>query len=52
MLMNNGRHPITNETVVPADVVDHAATGISVSDGKATYPEFVGLPFFPLKMYV
>ncbi|KAJ6587916.1 beta-lactamase/transpeptidase-like protein [Mycena capillaripes] len=39
MLLNKGRHPITNETVVPEDVVDHVATGVSVARGKAAYPE-------------
>ncbi|KAJ6492259.1 beta-lactamase/transpeptidase-like protein [Mycena sanguinolenta] len=39
MLLNNGRHPTTNETVVPEDVVDHVATGVSVASGKAAYPE-------------
>ncbi|KAJ7135135.1 beta-lactamase/transpeptidase-like protein, partial [Mycena filopes] len=39
MLLNKGRHPTTNETVVPEDVVDHVATGVSVARGKAAYPE-------------
>jgi len=39
--MNNGRHPITNETIVPADVIDRVATGVSVSEGKEEFPEFV-----------
>ncbi|KAF7341680.1 F-box domain-containing protein [Mycena sanguinolenta] len=39
MLLNKGRHPTTNETVVPEDVVDHVALGVSVSRGKAAYPE-------------
>ncbi|CAK5267136.1 unnamed protein product [Mycena citricolor] len=39
MLLNDGRHPITNETVVPADVVEHVATGVTVANGKASYPE-------------
>ncbi|KAF7343155.1 F-box domain-containing protein [Mycena venus] len=39
MLLNNGRHPSTNETVVPEDVVEHVALGVSVQRGKATYPE-------------
>ncbi|KAJ7877883.1 beta-lactamase/transpeptidase-like protein [Mycena leptocephala] len=34
-----GRHPMTNETVVPEDVVEHVALGVSVSLGKAEYPE-------------
>ncbi|KAJ7024026.1 beta-lactamase/transpeptidase-like protein [Mycena alexandri] len=39
MLLNKGRHPTTNETVVPEDVVEHVATGVSVARGKAAYPE-------------
>ncbi|KAJ7153968.1 beta-lactamase/transpeptidase-like protein [Mycena crocata] len=39
MLLNKGRHPTTNETVVPEDVVEHVATGVSVAQGKAAYPE-------------
>ncbi|KAJ7615928.1 beta-lactamase/transpeptidase-like protein [Roridomyces roridus] len=31
MLLNKGRHPTTNETVIPEDVVDHLATGVSVA---------------------
>jgi len=41
MLMNNGRHPITNETIIPADVIDRVATGVTVSEGKEEFPEFV-----------
>ncbi|KAJ7615898.1 beta-lactamase/transpeptidase-like protein [Roridomyces roridus] len=39
MLLNKGRHPTTNETVIPEDVVDHLATGVSVANGKPKYPE-------------
>ncbi|KAJ7681368.1 beta-lactamase/transpeptidase-like protein [Mycena rosella] len=39
MLLNDGRHPTTNATVVPADVVEHVALGASVSLNKAEYPE-------------
>ncbi|KAJ7704705.1 beta-lactamase/transpeptidase-like protein [Mycena metata] len=39
MLVNKGRHPTTNETVVPEDIVEHVATGVSVARGKAAYPE-------------
>ncbi|KAJ7144729.1 beta-lactamase/transpeptidase-like protein, partial [Mycena crocata] len=39
MLMNNGRHPTTNATVIPEDVVEHAALGVSVSLKKAEFPE-------------
>lgn len=41
MLLNKGRHPTTNETVVPEDVVEHVAHGVSVARGKAPYPELV-----------
>lgn len=41
MLLNEGKHPYTNKTVVPSSVVEHAATGITVSEGKASYPELV-----------
>ncbi|KAJ7349818.1 beta-lactamase/transpeptidase-like protein [Mycena albidolilacea] len=39
ILLNKGRHPTTNETVVPEDVVEHVAHGVSVARGKAPYPE-------------
>ncbi|KAF9441628.1 beta-lactamase/transpeptidase-like protein [Macrolepiota fuliginosa MF-IS2] len=39
MLLNDGRHPYTNKTIVPTSVVEHAATGVTVSNGKAPYPE-------------
>ncbi|KAJ6623649.1 beta-lactamase/transpeptidase-like protein [Mycena sp. CBHHK59/15] len=39
MLLNKGRHPVTNETVIPEDVVEHVALGESVSLKKAEYPE-------------
>ncbi|KAJ7651365.1 beta-lactamase/transpeptidase-like protein [Roridomyces roridus] len=39
MLLNQGRHPKTNETVISEDVVDHLATGVSVASGKPKYPE-------------
>ncbi|KAF7331629.1 F-box domain-containing protein [Mycena kentingensis (nom. inval.)] len=38
-LLNKGRHPHTNETIIPKQVVDHVATGVSVAAGKAAYPE-------------
>lgn len=41
MLLNNGRHPITNATVVPSEVVEHVAQGLTVSEGKASDPELV-----------
>ncbi|KAJ7141548.1 beta-lactamase/transpeptidase-like protein [Mycena filopes] len=39
MLLNEGRHPATNVTVIPADVVEHVALGVSVSLKKAEFPE-------------
>ncbi|PFH48917.1 hypothetical protein AMATHDRAFT_148822 [Amanita thiersii Skay4041] len=41
MLLNKGRHPETDRTVIPEDVVEHIATGVTVPDGRALYPEFV-----------
>lgn len=41
MLLNDGRHPYTNETIVPSSVIQHVATGVTVSDGRAKYPELV-----------
>ncbi|PPR01447.1 hypothetical protein CVT26_015080 [Gymnopilus dilepis] len=40
MLLNNGRHPYTNETVIPSEIVEHVAHGRSVSHGKPEYPEW------------
>ncbi|KAJ7581524.1 beta-lactamase/transpeptidase-like protein [Mycena floridula] len=40
MLLNNGSHPDTNETIVPSEVIQHVATGVTVSQGRAQYPEF------------
>jgi len=34
VLLNKGKHPYTNETVVPESVVDHCATGVTVIKGK------------------
>ncbi|KAJ6471352.1 beta-lactamase/transpeptidase-like protein [Mycena sanguinolenta] len=39
MLLNGGRHPTTNVTVIPDDVVEHVALGASVSLKKAEFPE-------------
>jgi len=41
MLMNEGRHPYTNETIIPEEVIDHVAYGRSVSHGKPEFPEYV-----------
>jgi len=43
MLINNGRHPFTNKTIVPEEVVKHAAYGRSVSNGEPEFAETVGL---------
>ncbi|KAJ7236023.1 beta-lactamase/transpeptidase-like protein, partial [Mycena rebaudengoi] len=39
MLMNGGRHPETNETVIPEDVLEHVTSGVSVASPKSDYPE-------------
>ncbi|KAJ7581533.1 beta-lactamase/transpeptidase-like protein [Mycena floridula] len=39
MLINNGSHPDKNETIVSNDVIQHVATGLTVSQGRARYPE-------------
>lgn len=41
MLLNNGRHPVTNATIVPTEILDHVAQGLTVSEGKASHPELV-----------
>ena len=41
MLLNEGRHPYTNETIFPEEVVEHVAYCRSVSHGKPQYPELV-----------
>lgn len=38
MLLNKGKHPFTNETVVPEGAVQRAATPITIADGKACVP--------------
>ncbi|KAE9390247.1 beta-lactamase/transpeptidase-like protein [Gymnopus androsaceus JB14] len=38
-LMLEGRNPSTNQTVIPAEVIRKVATGITVSQGTASYPE-------------
>ncbi|KIM36480.1 hypothetical protein M413DRAFT_449178 [Hebeloma cylindrosporum] len=39
MLSNKGRHPYTNETIIPEEIVEHVAYGRSVSHGKPEFPE-------------
>lgn len=43
-LMNKGRHPYTNATIIPEEILEHVAHGRSVSHGKPQFPEFVS-PF-------
>ncbi|KAF4615106.1 hypothetical protein D9613_013016 [Agrocybe pediades] len=39
MLMIEGRHPITNKTIVPEEVIKHVTHGVSVSKGVPEFPE-------------
>ncbi|PFH47488.1 hypothetical protein AMATHDRAFT_42916 [Amanita thiersii Skay4041] len=39
MLLNKGRHPETNETIVPEDIIEHVATGVTVQEARSAYPE-------------
>lgn len=41
MLLNDGRHPETNKTIVPEHILAHIARGLTVSEGKASHPELV-----------
>ena len=41
MLLNKGRHPYTNVTIIPEEVVERVAYGRSVSHGKAEFSELV-----------
>jgi hypothetical protein len=53
MLMNNGRHPYTNATIIPAEVVEHVAYGRSVFSGEPEYPELVRASHvYPLKILI
>ncbi|KAF7345808.1 Beta-lactamase class penicillin binding protein [Mycena venus] len=38
-LLNEGRHPGTNETVIPAEAINKVAAGITVSTPVAPFPE-------------
>ena len=42
MLLNGGRHPFTNVTIVPQEVVQHVAAGVSIQTDQPDYPEKVG----------
>ncbi|KAF5346703.1 hypothetical protein D9756_010347 [Leucocoprinus leucothites] len=39
MLLNEGKHLYTGEQAIPSHVVEHAATSVTVTEGKASYPE-------------
>ncbi|KAG6848191.1 hypothetical protein H0H93_002541 [Arthromyces matolae] len=39
LLLNRGVVPHTNATLIPQDVLDRLETGVTVSEGKAPYPE-------------
>ncbi|KAF5353762.1 hypothetical protein D9757_012942 [Collybiopsis confluens] len=39
MLLENGRHPFTNKTIVPEKVVQHVAEGVTVVNGASQDPE-------------
>lgn len=39
MLLNDGRHPYSNEVVVPADVLEFVSTGLVATHGKPDFPE-------------
>ncbi|TFK70844.1 beta-lactamase/transpeptidase-like protein [Pluteus cervinus] len=39
VLLLNGLHPTTNETVIPSQVVDMVSTGYSIAEPKAEFPE-------------
>jgi CubicO group peptidase (beta-lactamase class C family) len=41
MLLLNGRHSVTNESIVPAEVMKYVAEGVSVQGSETTYPELV-----------
>lgn len=41
MLLNNSRHPTTNITVVPKDVLAIVSRGRAVSHGEPEFPEVV-----------
>ncbi|KAF8999419.1 beta-lactamase/transpeptidase-like protein [Cyathus striatus] len=38
-LLNRGRHPYTNESVIPTAILDHVERGITVAEGKPSDPE-------------
>lgn len=50
MLLNNGRHPFTNKTIIPDDVIEYVSRGRTVADGgKPEYLELAShISFTPL----
>ncbi|KAJ7144411.1 beta-lactamase/transpeptidase-like protein [Mycena epipterygia] len=38
-LLNEGRHPMKNDTVIPAEVIRKVATGLTVASPVAAFPE-------------
>ncbi|KAF5346700.1 hypothetical protein D9756_010348 [Leucocoprinus leucothites] len=43
VLLNEGKHPYMGEQAIPSHVDDHAATGVTVTKRKASYPELLEL---------
>lgn len=43
MLLNEGKHPYTNETFVPKEVLDYITAGRMVMTGKSLFPDTVSL---------
>ena len=41
MLLNKGRHPSTNETIVPEGVLEHVNRGSMIAETRVLYPELV-----------
>ncbi|KAF5348149.1 hypothetical protein D9756_010777 [Leucocoprinus leucothites] len=39
IMLNEGKHAYTDKQVIPSHVVEHAATGVTITEGKASYPE-------------
>ena len=40
-VVEQGRHPYTNETIIPEEVVEYVGYGRSVLYGKPQFPELV-----------
>lgn len=39
-LLLDGRHPETNETIIPKAAIDHITTGFTIQPARAPYPDF------------